>query len=70
MLLCLLVDWYYVFPGFGLNYIQYLGVEETLNGLDKPSAERNLTKNIRVVGESSMYTLKSTRREGIAQRTV
>ena len=34
-------------------------------GLIKTSAERNLTKKIKVVGESSMHTLKSTGREGV-----
>ena len=34
---------------WGLNCVQYLGVEETPNGIDKPSSERNLTKEIRVV---------------------
>ena len=33
-----------VHPGLVLNSMQDLGVEETPNGLDKPSAERNLTK--------------------------
>ena len=44
MLLCLLVVCCDVHPGLGLNYIQDLGVEEMRNGLDKPSAERNLIK--------------------------
>ena len=44
VLLCLLVVCCYVCPGLGLNYMQDLGVEETLNGLDKPSEERNLSK--------------------------
>ena len=30
--------------GLGLNCMQYLGVEEMPNGLDKPSVERSLTK--------------------------
>ena len=30
--------------GLGMNCMQDLGVEETLNGIDKPSEERNLTK--------------------------
>ena len=34
----------YVYPDLGLNCMQDLGVEEMLNGLDKPSVERNLTK--------------------------
>ena len=34
----------YLNPGLGVNYMQELGVEETSNGLDKPSEERNLTK--------------------------
>ena len=34
----------YVYPGWGMNYMQDLGVEEMLNGIDKPSEERNLTK--------------------------
>ena len=34
----------YVNPDLGLNCMQDLGVEETLNGLDKPSVERNLMK--------------------------
>ena len=33
-----------VFPGLGLNSMQDLGVEETSNGIDKPSEDRNLTK--------------------------
>ena len=33
-----------VHPGLDLNHMQYLGVEEMRNGLDKPSAERNLMK--------------------------
>ena len=44
MLLCLLVVCCDVHPGLGLNCMQDLGVEEKSNGLDKPSAERNLTK--------------------------
>ena len=44
VLLCLLVVCCYVCPGLGLNSMRDLGVEETPNGLDKPSAERNLTK--------------------------
>ena len=34
----------YVCPGLGLKCMRDLGVEETPNGLDKPSEERNLTK--------------------------
>ena len=34
----------YVCPGLGLNSMEDLGVEEMLNGIDKYSAERNLTK--------------------------
>ena len=59
-----------VYPGLGLNYMQDLGVEETSNGLGKFSEERTLTKNIRVVGESSMHTLKRTGKEGIDRGTV
>ena len=70
MLLCLPVVCCYVHPGLGLNCMQDLRVEEMRNGLDKPSAERNLMKKIKVDGESSMHTLKSTRRDGIAQGTV
>ena len=55
----------YVCPGLGLNSMQDLGLEDTLNGLDKHSVERNLTKKIRVVGESSMHTLKSSVMEDI-----
>ena len=44
MLLCLLVVCCYVCPGLGLKCMQELEVEETLNGLDKPIVERNLTK--------------------------
>ena len=44
MLLCLLVVCCDVYPGLGLNCMQDSGVEETPNGIDKPSAERNLTK--------------------------
>ena len=44
VLMCLLVVYCYVCPGLGLNCMQDLGVVETPNGLDKPSAERNLTK--------------------------
>ena len=43
-LLCLLVVCCDVHPSLGLNCMKDLGVEETLNGLDKPSAYRNLTK--------------------------
>ena len=43
-MLCLLVVCCDVHLGLGLNCMQYLGVEETLNGLDKPSEERNLEK--------------------------
>ena len=42
--MCLLVVCCDVHPDLGLNYMQDLGVEETPNGIDKPSAERNLTK--------------------------
>ena len=68
--MCLLVVCCYVCPGLGLNSMRDLGVEETLNEIDKPSEERSLTQKIRVVGEYSMHTLKSTGREGIAQGTV
>ena len=44
MLLGLPVICYDVHPGLGLNCMQDLGVEETRNGIDKPSAERNLIK--------------------------
>ena len=44
VLLCLLVVCCDVHPGLGMNWMQDLGVEETSNGLDKPSAERKLTK--------------------------
>ena len=57
-------------PWLGLKGMQYLGVVETSNGLEKPSAETNLTKKIRVVGESTMHILKSTRREGISRGTM
>ena len=40
-------------------------MEEDQNWLDKPSEERNLTKNIRVVGESSLHILKSTGMEDL-----
>ena len=70
MLLCLLLVSFYVCPGLGLNYMQDLGVEDTSKDLDKLSAERNLTKKMRVTGESSMQTLKSTGREGISRGTM
>ena len=44
ILLCLLVVCCYVCSSLGLNYMQDLGVEETLNWIDKPSGERKLTK--------------------------
>ena len=44
VMLCLLMVCCYVCPGLGLNYIQDLGVEETLNGIEKGSVERNLMK--------------------------
>ena len=44
VLLCLFVVCCDVHPGLGLNSMQDLGVEETSNGLDKPSEDRNLTK--------------------------
>ena len=44
MLLCLPMVCSDVHPGLGLNCMQDLGVEETSNGLDKASVERNLTK--------------------------
>ena len=44
VLLCILVVCCYVFPSLGVNNMQDLGVEDMLNGLDKPSEERNLTK--------------------------
>ena len=43
-LLCLLVVCCYVCPGLGLDRMQELGVEETMNLLAKPSEERNPTK--------------------------
>ena len=45
-------------------------MEETTNGIDEPSVERDLTKKIRVAGELSMHTLKRTGREGIARGTM
>ena len=42
MFLCLLVVSCDVHPGFDLNCIQDLGVEDMSNGIGKPSAERNL----------------------------
>ena len=44
VLLSYLVVCCYVYPGLGLNCMKDLGVEEMLNGLDKPSEERNLMK--------------------------
>ena len=44
VLMCLLVVCCYVCPSLGLNCMRDLGVEEILNGLDKPSEERNLMK--------------------------
>ena len=44
MLLCMPVVCFDVHPSLVLNYMQELGVEETSNGIDKPSEERNLTK--------------------------
>ena len=44
LLFCILVVCCDVYPGLGLNYMEDLGVEETLNGLVKPSEESNLTK--------------------------
>ena len=44
MLLCVPVVCCDVHPGLGLKCMQDLGVEETKNGIDKPSAERNLKK--------------------------
>ena len=34
----------YVYPDLVLNSMKELGVEEMLNGIDKPSAKRNLIK--------------------------
>ena len=53
----------YVHPCFGLKD---LGVEETQNWLDKPSEERNLTNRSRGASYSSMHTMKSIGREGMA----
>ena len=44
MFLCLPMVCCNVHLGLGLNCMQDLGVEYMRNGLDKPSAERNLTK--------------------------
>ena len=44
VLLCILVVCCDAYLGLGLNSMQELGVEETSNGLDKPSEERNLKK--------------------------
>ena len=43
--LCHLVIFSYVYPGLGLDSMQDLRVEEAHNWLDKPSEERNLTKD-------------------------
>ena len=53
-----------VHPSLGLNYMQDLGVEETCNVLDKTSVE--LHNKIRVLSESTLHILKSTRREGVS----
>ena len=53
-----------VHPCLGLNYIQYLGAEDTYNALDKPSVEPH--NKIRVAGESAMHILKSIGREGVS----
>ena len=57
-------------PSSGLKCMQDLRVEEMLNGINKASAKKNLMKNIRVAGESSMHSMNSTGREGIARGTV
>ena len=44
VLFCLLVVFCDVHLGLGMNYMQELGVEETLNCLDKPIEESKLTK--------------------------
>ena len=54
-------------PCVGLNW---LGVVEAQNRLDKPSEDRNLTNRSRGHGYLSMHTLKSTGRGGMAQGTV
>ena len=55
-------------PGLGINCMQYLGVEEMRNGLDKPSVKPH--NKIRVAGKSALHILKSTGREGVARGTV
>ena len=57
-----------MYPGFGSECTQDLGVEEMRNKLDKPSVEPH--SKIRVAGKSALHILKSIRREGIAQGTV
>ena len=65
MLLCLHCV---VHPGLGLNYMQYLGVEDMYNVLDKPSVEPH--NNIRVAGEYALHILKRTGREGVSRGAV
>ena len=64
MLLCLPLACCDVHPGFGLNYIQELGVEEHRNVLDKTSVEPH--NKIKVASEYTMHILKTTGREGVA----
>ena len=45
-------------------------MEEDQNWLDKPSEEKNFTKDQEGVGYCSMNTLKSTGREGMTRGTV
>ena len=55
---------YVVHPGLGLNCMQDLRVEETLNVLDKTSVEPH--NKIRVAGKTAMHILKSIGMEGVA----
>ena len=58
-----------VHHGLGLNCMQDLGVEEMLNGIDKPRAEEPHEK-VRVASKYSLDSLKRTRRKGIARETM
>ena len=68
VLLCFPMVCYVVHLSLGLNCMQDLGVEETLNVLDKPSVEPH--NKIRVDGESTLHILKRTGREGVARGTM
>ena len=50
--------------------MNWLGVEEAQNWLDKPSEERNLTERSRGAGYSFMHTLKIIGRDCVAVKGI